>query len=253
MIGSGVRQSNLSLTLLLVASVLGACGGDERPPPEAPPLHQPPADDAAVVEARYFTIGTDEGVSAAEERAQMLSALARQPGSNFGEVARHYTGAAPDRIRFERASVPDEHAALAEGVFALRVGEVSRPIRTPDGFAVALREPNPQVGPSQVGARHILIMHVDSERAPDTVTRTREEAQALAQELSERAKAGEDWEALHAEHTDEPGSPPGGDLGTFERGQMVPAFENAVWSMEVGAISDPIETPFGFHVIQRTR
>lgn len=255
MVGSGVRGTSLarSLSLLLLATALG-CGGDERPPPEAPELHERPADDAPLVEARYFTVPLGESAVQAEERAEMLSALARQPGSNFGEIARHYTDNPPERIRFRRGSVTDAQAAMAEATFALRVGEVSRPVRVPAGFVVLLREPNPQEGPSQIGARHILIMHIDSDRAPDTVTRTREEALALATRIAEEAQAqgGANWETLHEEHTDEPGSPPGGDLGTFERGSMVPAFEQAVWGMEIGAISDPVETPFGFHIIQRT-
>ena len=244
-----------TVALCVSASLLAACGGSERerPPPEAPALHERPADDAALVEARTMTVAIDEGAVAAESRAKLLSDLARQPGSNFGEVAREYTGDAPARVRFERGAIADDQAALAEAVFALQVGEVSRPVRTSDGFVIARREPNPTAGPAQVGARHILIMHTDSERAPEGISRTRDEALALAREIAQRAKAGEDWATLHQEHTDEPGSPPGGDLGTFGRGQMVPAFETAVWKMAPGDTSDPVETPFGFHVIQRTQ
>lgn len=236
---------------LAILLVLG-CGSGERPPPEAPALHERPADDSSVAEARYFTVAIGQSVADAEERAQMLSALARQPGSNFGEIARQYTGDAPQVVRFQRGSVPDEQAAMAEATFALTVGEVSQPVRVDAGFVVLRRQPDPAEGPTKVGARHILIMHVESQRVPDGVTRTREEAQVLAAQIAERARSGEDWETLHRENTDEPGSPPNGDLGTFGRGAMVPAFERAVWSMEVGAIGGPVETPFGFHVIQRT-
>jgi len=254
MVGSGVPGSSKvrSLLWLTLAAAL-ACGGDERPPPEAPELHEVPTDTAPLVEARYFTIPIGESAVEAEERANMLSDLARQPGSNFGEIARHYTENPPETIRFRRAHVTDAQAAMAEATFALRVGEVSEPVRVPAGYVILVREPDPSEGPSEVGARHILIMHVDSDRAPDGVSRTRDEARELAVQIAEQAQSGGDWAELHSEHSDEPGSPPGGDLGTFERGSMVPAFENAVWGMAIGAISDPVETPFGFHIIQRTQ
>lgn len=254
MVGSGVRGSSKARSLLWLSLAAAlACASDERPPPEAPELHETPTDTAALVEARYFTVPLGQSVVQAEERAKMLADLARQPGSNFGEIARHYTDNPAETIRFRRGHVTDAQAAMAEATFALRVGQVSEPVRVPAGFVILLREPNPQEGPSQVGARHILIMHVDSDRAPDTVTRTRAEALALATRIAEEAQNGGDWSTLHSENTDEPGSPPNGDLGTFERGAMVPAFERAVWGMAIGAISDPVETPFGFHVIQRTQ
>ena len=252
MVRSGVLSTSLRRAGMVLLFLAG-CAEPQRPPPEAPALHERPTDSATLVEARYFTVSIGESVADAEERANMLSALARQPGSNFGEISRQYTGAAPQTVRFERGSVPTDQEALAEATFGLAVGEVSRPVRVGTSFAVVHREANPAEGPTSVGAKHILIMHVDSKRVPDGVTRTREEAQALAADIARRARAGENWEELHRTNTDEPGSPTGGDLGTFERGSMVPAFEAAVWGMEVGAISDPIETPFGFHVIQRTR
>ena len=135
----------------------------------------------------------------------------------------------------------------------LAVGDTSRPIRTERGFVIVQRRADPLGGPSTVGARHILIAYAGARRAADTVTRSREEAIELARQLSEEARGGADWVALHEEHTDEPGSPPGGDLGTFGRGQMVPSFERAVFSMQPGETTvEPVETPFGFHVIQRT-
>ena len=109
------------------------------------------------------------------------------------------------------------------------------------------------VAPSQIGARHILVMYRGSQHAPPDVVRTRDEAQAREQALLRRARAGEDIAALAREYSDEPGAATrGGDLGRFHHGEMVPAFERAAFALTVNQISDVVETPFGFHVIQRT-
>lgn len=107
--------------------------------------------------------------------------------------------------------------------------------------------------PKRIGARHVLIQWMGSERAPASVVRSREQAYAVAQQVLKRAKAGDDFARLAIEFSDEPGAGGrGGSLGRFGRGQMVGAFEAAAFKLEVGQISDIVESPFGFHIIQRT-
>ena len=73
----------------------------------------------------------------------------------------------------------------------------------------------------------------------------------LAQGLLEKAKAGEDFAQLARQSSEDPGSKDGGgDLGCFERGRMVPEFENAAFSLEPGQLSDVIKTQHGYHVIR---
>jgi hypothetical protein len=79
------------------------------------------------------------------------------------------------------------------------------------------------------------------------------EALALANELRERILAGEDFAALAAAYSDDPGSAAnGGDLGWFGRGRMVAPFEDAAFSLEVGEVSEPVKTDFGYHLIKVT-
>jgi peptidyl-prolyl cis-trans isomerase NIMA-interacting 1 len=107
--------------------------------------------------------------------------------------------------------------------------------------------------PNEIAARHLLVSYQGAMRASPSVTRTKAEAQIRATEALTRAKAGEDFEVLVKEFSDEPGAGDrGGSLGRFGRGMMVPAFEKAAFKLTPGQISDLIETPFGFHVIQRT-
>ncbi len=108
--------------------------------------------------------------------------------------------------------------------------------------------------PKEVGARHILVMHVKSKEHPESIKRSREEALKRATECLRKVRAGGDWDALVKEYSDEPGSDERhGDIGIFPRGQMVKAFSDAAFELRVGQISEVVETPYGFHVIQRTQ
>lgn len=87
---------------------------------------------------------------------------------------------------------------------------------------------------SQVHAQHILV-------------KTEDEAKAV----KERLNNGEDWAALAKElSTDESNKEQAGDLGWFSKGAMVSQFEDAVFAMEAGQISDPVATEFGWHIIK---
>lgn len=105
----------------------------------------------------------------------------------------------------------------------------------------------------QVRARHILIRAAGSPAPgePGKKELTDVEALAKAQEIRKKLAAGGDFAALAAQESDDAGSKDkGGDLNFFKHGQMVPAFDQAAFSMKVGEISEPVKTQFGYHIIK---
>jgi len=105
----------------------------------------------------------------------------------------------------------------------------------------------------KVKARHILLRFKGSpvpvrEGQKDL---TKEEALAKANDLKKAIDGGGDFAALAKKESDDAGSGAnGGDLGAFGRGMMVPPFEQAAFSLPVGKVSDPVESQFGYHIIQ---
>ena len=101
------------------------------------------------------------------------------------------------------------------------------------------------VAPEQRIASHILLEVPDSADAAKVA-----EIRARAQSLADRARKGEDFAALAKANSQDAGSAAqGGDLGEVEQGMMTDAFDKALFSLAEGAISDPVRTEFGFHVI----
>jgi peptidyl-prolyl cis-trans isomerase C len=89
----------------------------------------------------------------------------------------------------------------------------------------------------QVKARHILVQ-------------TLQEAMEAREKITDQ---GEDFGGIAKQISKCPSGQNGGDLGLFGRGQMVKPFEDAAFSLEVGKVSLPIQTQFGYHLIQRTQ
>ncbi|TKD08366.1 peptidylprolyl isomerase [Polyangium fumosum] len=104
------------------------------------------------------------------------------------------------------------------------------------------------------GAKHFLVMYKGSMRAPANITRTKEEAKARAEEGLKKVKDGGKFETIVGEYSDEPNAGArGGDLGLFPKGAMVGPFQEAVEKLKVNEVSGLVETPFGYHVILRTK
>jgi peptidyl-prolyl cis-trans isomerase SurA len=129
----------------------------------------------------------------------------------------------------------------------LRPGAVSEVLRSPNGFHLlklnARRGDVETQSVLQTRARHILLK-------PSEILSSEEAKNKLLQ-LRERVDNGEDFALLARAHSEDTGSAnQGGDLGWVSPGQMVPDFEKAMNALKPGALSAPVKSPFGWHLIQ---
>ena len=184
---------------------------------------QPPPPDR-VNEARRMIRGRKESDAKLKEREAVILA-------------------AEEAIAFKK-----RHEGWVYEVSLYRADAMTKP------FAKLIEDiPAPEVEPEEIAASHILIAWAGAERSK--ATRTKEEANALAvQVLMKARKRGADFAKLAEENSDDPVSKTeGGDLGTFKRGVMDKAFEDAAFKLKVGELSGIVETPFGWHIIKRTK
>ncbi|BBU67730.1 peptidylprolyl isomerase [Fluviibacter phosphoraccumulans] len=135
---------------------------------------------------------------------------------------------------------------MSSAIANLKPGQVSDVVRSPSGFHIVkliARKGGsalPQV--QQTHARHILIKVTE-------VTSEAEARQKIGQ-VHSRLKSGEDFAALAKLYSQDGSAQKGGDLGWLYPGDTVPAFDQAMNALKVGEISNPVQTQFGFHIIQ---
>ncbi len=106
--------------------------------------------------------------------------------------------------------------------------------------------------PEQVRASHILIMPDTKDPNADP-NQAKAKAKEKAEDLLEKIKNGADFAELAKTNSgDKASAVQGGDLGFFGKGQMVPAFDKAVFALKPGQVSDIVETQYGYHIIKVT-
>lgn len=185
---------------------------------------------------------------AARQRAE--SALAKlKAGAEFAQVAAEFSDA-PDAM--EGGLLNWRPAAqltkkFAEILSPMKPGEITGIIPSPNGFhilkLVDRRNQDTVVTMvDQTHVRHILIKI--SELTSETDARRR------VTELKERLDHGAKFEELAKLHSEDASAPTGGDLGWVSPGDTVPEFEQAMNALKPEEISAPVQSPFGWHLIQ---
>jgi len=201
----------------------------------------------------HILILAPEGASPeklAELRGKAEKALAElKAGANFNQVSAAYSDA--QNALQGGGSLGWRPEAQLPSLFAvaattLKVGETSGVIQSPNGFHIVLlrdkRGKNVQLVVKQTHARHILVK--TNEVVSDDDARKR-----LAL-LKERIEHGTDFAELAKLHSDDLSANRGGDLNWLNPGDTVPEFERAMDALKPGEVSEPVRSPFGWHLIQ---
>jgi len=184
-----------------------------------------------------------------ERRARAEQALAQlRGGADFRQVAASFSDA-PGAVQggaFGWREITRLPAIFAEAVKDLKAGEVSGVLRSPNGFhIVRVNERRGQAAPlivSQTRARHILI------KTSELVAES--EAKDRAVKLKERLDNNADFAELARLQSEDASAARGGELGWLSPGDTVPEFEKAMNTLRPGQISEPVRSPFGWHLIQ---
>jgi len=187
---------------------------------------------------------TAEGSARAD---RVMSQL--QGGADFAEVAAEESDGqqALEGGNLGWLKTADLPTIFADVVPTLGEGEIAEPLRSSSGFhIVKVAEIRGGAGRhliTQTSARHILVK-------PNELT-TEAEAVSRLQMLKIRIDNGEDIGELARAHSDDRGTAiQGGDLGWVSPGDTVPNFERMIDSMEVGEVSEPFQTRFGWHIVK---
>jgi peptidyl-prolyl cis-trans isomerase SurA len=135
---------------------------------------------------------------------------------------------------------------FAEAVPKMKEGDLEGPIRSPSGFHIIKL-----LGVKGGGTEHITKTHVRHILIKPNEVLSDDDARKKLLALRDRIEAGDDFATLARGHSDDKGSAiKGGDLGLVPPGALVPEFEEAMNRLKLNELSEPVQTQFGWHLIQ---
>ncbi len=185
-----------------------------------------------------------EKVRAKTEKAM----LELSSGKDFAQVSASYSDA-PNALEGGQLGWKNSTqipALFLDAVKTMQVGGISQPLRSPNGFHI-LKLTNRRGGAStlmidQTHARHILIKLTEVVSEKD--------GKQKMDTIKERLDNGVKFEEMARQYSEDGSASSGGDLGWVNPGDTVPAFEKAMNDLGLGEISEPVRSPFGWHIIQ---
>src|SRR5690606_3639475 len=140
-------------------------------------------------------------------------------------------------------------ATVADTLINLNQGDIYGPYKVDNSFYISKVLETKKMADS-VESKHILIRYVGTMRAPETVTKTKEEAKKLADSILGVVKKDKTkFAALATEFSEDSSKDNGGDLGNSTPGRMVPPFDTFIFNNPTGTLG-LVETDFGFHVVE---
>ena len=219
-------------------------------PSSTPPANTPPPPPAVVKSKPATPAKADPNQNAesdefTQKKAERDAEIARINASNANKQ-REFN----DKVAKAQKRVNELNENLADWYYVIS-NEVFEKIRLERTDFVKAKELEEM--PDEVKASHILISYKGADRADAKITRTKEEAQKEAERIrSLIINENRDFGDMARKNSDGPSKTKGGDLGKFKFEVMAKEFSEAAFALDVGSVSEVVETGFGFHVIKRT-
>ena len=170
-------------------------------------------------------------------------------GQDFGKLAAEYSqdpSAKTNKGNLGYFTALQMVYPFEDAAYKTPAGEVSQPVRTRFGYHI-LKVHNKRTSQGQVHVAHIMVRATTGLSASDSLA-----AKQKADEIYKKVKAGENWEVLVNQFSDDVNSKSkGGELPWFSTGRMIPSFEDASFKLvNPGDVSEPVLTPYGWHIIK---
>ena len=267
---TGVRVSDADVDAYLREAQAREASGLKPPPPPPPPKPKPRPVQPLVLQIAQIFIAVPESASE-EQVAQSKAEIDRiraelRKGKDFAALATEFSDGPEAANGGELGVRPAEGwpALFLQAARPLQAGQISQVLKSPAGFHILKvlgRAGGPQPAPppppepekltmpegpmmvDQTKARHILI-------ETNEVMSDEQARQRLESARQRIVQGGESFATVAQAVSDDGSAPLGGDLGWLNPGETVPAFERAMTELEVGEISQPIQTEFGWHIIE---
>lgn len=200
----------------------------------------------------HILVTVPEGASPDQiqaRRARAEEALAKlKQGADFKQISASYSDAPNALQGGELGWRPSGRlpTIFAQAVTGMKVADLSPILRSPNGFHILKlaekRSNAQQIVVEQTHARHILI------RLNEIVSES--EARKRLEDVRAKIAAGGDFQEYARSQSEDASAARGGDLGWLSPGDTVPEFEQAMNALKPGQVSEPVQTSFGWHLIQ---
>ena len=188
-----------------------------------------------------FQESRNNGIKVEKEAVDSQMKLLKQRSPNDAEFKKRLT-----ELKLSESTLKIE---IEKGIAIQKLVDthIVNKIKISDAESKVFYDTNPGLfkQSEQVKASHILIK---VEPGADEITKS--EAKEKIKKIQQKLNKGEDFAALAKEFSEGPSKNNGGDLGYFQRGQMVKSFEDAAFALKTEEVSDIVETQFGFHIIK---
>jgi len=186
----------------------------------------------------------------AKKIAEQVAKEAQASPAQFKEIAKKFNDIPTAKLPIWTTGgrMPKE---FDQAVLSLKIDQISDPVESPFGFHIFQRIK--VVHRPEMSASHLMIVYKGARRAPETITRTKEEARKIATELLAQAKKDPaKFKELVLQNSEDPGATlNGGNLGIWEEGDMLPQFEEVLTKLKIGEVGGPVESQNGIHILKR--